>query len=256
MGNYVTTTRLDTENGSVCRVTITNERKLNTLGSEAVEELRAIFEDLKNDKTLRVVILTGAGQTSFIGGANINEMAKLNPDTARQFITNLHTVVVAIRTLHVPVIARINGLCLGAGMEIAAICDIIVAEETAQFAMPEVHIGLPSVIEAAVLPQIIGVGLARDLVMTGRTLSGKEAHQANFVQRLAAPGKLDEATELVTQEILKAGPKALSIQKELCNAWEEQKMTTSVQLGIDAFAKSFETDEPTKMLSAFVNRPR
>jgi len=256
MANYVITNRFQTDKGVVCRVTINNEKKLNTLGSNAVAELHNVFENLKNEDDLRVVILTGAGEKSFIGGANIYEMAELNPETAREFITNLHNLTIAIRNLHVPVVARVNGFCLGAGMEIAAVCDIIVAEDKAQFAMPEVQVGLPSVIEAAVLPQILGIGLTRDLVMTGRTLSGTEAHRANFVQRLAKVGTLDEVTDQVAQEILNAGPKAISIQKELCNAWEEEKMSTSVQLGIDAFSKSYETDEPARMLGAFINRKR
>jgi enoyl-CoA hydratase/carnithine racemase len=219
-------------------------------------QLQETFEALKKDTSLAAVVLTGAGTKAFIGGANIYEMAELDPTTAREFITRVHNFCAAIRDLHVPVIARINGVCFGAGMEIAAVCDIVVAEASASFAMPEVHVGIPSVVEAAVLPQILGVGLARDLVMTGRSLDGLEAKEAGFVQRLAKSGKLDETVQQTLDQILLGGRNAIRLQKLLCNAWEEESMSKSVQMGIDMFAKSFEGDEPKKMLGAFVNRKR
>ncbi|MBL4906885.1 MAG: enoyl-CoA hydratase/isomerase family protein, partial [Sneathiella sp.] len=191
MANFVTVVREKTENGDICRVTIDNQKKLNTVNTEILNSLKNCFLELREDTNLAVVILTGAGEKAFIGGANIEEMAALNADTARKFITNLHEVCDAIRKLQAPVLARVNGYCLGAGMEIAAICDLVIAEEKAEFAMPEVRVGIPSVIEAAVLPQILGTGLARDLVLTARTMYADEAHRAGFVQRLAKNGELD-----------------------------------------------------------------
>ena len=254
MADFVTTVRTAHEKGDVCRVTINNPKKLNTLSSEILEELASKLNSLGDDENLRAVILTGAGDKAFVGGANIYEMAELDPDTARAFITRIHNVCTAVRNLPVPVIARVNGYCLGGGMEIAAMCDLVIAEKTAEFSMPEVRVGIPSVIEAAVLPRILGSGLARDLVMTGRALNGEEAHKAGFVQRLADDGKLDEAVNITIAEILEGGREAIRLQKLLCNAWEEEKFSTSVQYGIDMFAKSFEGDEPTKMLGAFTKR--
>lgn len=256
MTNFVTTIRENTKNGVVCRVIIDNQRKLNTLNSEIINELRDCFVQLADDKDVAVVILTGAGDKAFVGGANINEMAGLTKDTARTFITNLHLLCRAIRNTPFPVIARINGYCLGAGMEVAAICDIVVAEEKAQFSMPEVRIGVPSVIEAAILPKILGIGLTRDLLMTGRTMHSEEAHRVGFVQRLAKNGDLDTVMDSVVSDILAGGRIAIKLQKELCNAWENITPAQGIQLGIDAFAKAFETDEPTKMLGEFVNRKR
>jgi len=256
MTKFVTTVREKTEKGVVCRVSIDNQTKLNTLNSKIIKELRDCFTSLKDDKEIAVVILTGAGDKSFIGGANINEMADLNVETARTFITNLHLLCTAIRDTPFPVIARVNGYCLGAGMEIASICDIIVAEEKAQFSMPEVRVGIPSVIEAAVLPQILGIGLTRDLLLTGRTMYSDEAYRVGFIQRLAKDGELDAIVDSVVTDILASGRIAIKLQKELCNAWENVSVAHGIQLGIDAFSKAFETEEPTRMLSDFVNRKR
>lgn len=256
MTNFVTLVREKTDNGDVCRITIDNQKKLNTLNTEILGTLKQYFDDLKEDKDVAVIILTGAGEKSFIGGANINEMATLNSDTARTFITNLHLVCRSIRAVPVPVIARVNGYCLGAGMEIAAICDLVIAEEKAEFAMPEVRVGIPSVIEAAILPRILGVGLARDLVMTARTMYSEEAHRAGFIQRLAKNGDLDKAMDIAIKEILAGGRRAIALQKDLCNAWEDLSLSDSIQAGIDAFSHAFETDEPSRMLRTFVDRKR
>lgn len=256
MADYVTIIREKTENGDICRISIDNQKKLNTLNSDILSALKNCFHELQDDKDMAVVILTGAGDKAFIGGANINEMAALTPHTARTFITNLHDVCQSIRALPVPVIARVNGYCLGAGMEIAAICDIIIAEEKSEFAMPEVRVGIPSVIEAAILPQILGTGLARDLVMTGRTMFSDEAHRVGFVQRLAKNGDLDRITDIAIQEILAGGRNAIRLQKELCNAWENLTIGDGIKAGIDAFSQAYESDEPTRMLEAFIHRKR
>ncbi|MBE7635500.1 enoyl-CoA hydratase [Sneathiella sp. P13V-1] len=256
MAEFVTVTRSSRGNGNYCTIAINNPKKLNTLSSQILEELEDEVKKLVSDQEIRAVVLTGTGDRAFVGGANIYEMAELNPETARVFITRIHTLCTALRDLPVPVIARVNGFCLGAGMEIAAVCDLIIAEESAEFSMPEVRVGIPSVIEAAVLPRLLGSGLARDLVITGRALNGKEAADAGFVQRLAESGKLDEAVGIALDEIMAGGREAIRLQKILCNFWEEENMSKSVQFGIDMFAKSFEGPEPAEMLGAFTKRKR
>jgi enoyl-CoA hydratase/carnithine racemase len=256
MGNFITTEIEETPRGNIARVTIDNQRKLNTLNSTAIRELSATFSRIDKDQSVAVVVLTGAGDKAFVGGADITEMAALDPTSARTFISNLHHACHKARYLRVPVIARINGIALGAGMELAAACDMVVASESAGFAMPEVRVGIPSVIDAALLPRILGTNLARDLVLTARTLSASEAHACGLVQRLAAEGKLDEAVDTVIEEILASGRQAIEIQKRLCNDWDNNTLADGIQLGIEAFAQSYESDEPKTMMNEFINRKR
>ncbi|MZR30003.1 enoyl-CoA hydratase [Sneathiella litorea] len=256
MAKFIITDLEDKPEGKVARVTIDNQRKLNTLNSVIVAELNETLTQLDKDKDIAVLILTGAGNKSFIGGADISEMAGLTPDTARTFITNLHHVCHKVRYFHAPVIARVNGLSLGGGMEIAAACDMIVAGKSVQFAMPEVRVGIPSVIDAALLPRILGVNLARDLVLTGRSLSATEAKEVGFVQRLVEDDKLDDETNKVITEILEGGRNAMAIQKQLCNDWENNPLRDGIQLGIEAFSHAYECDEPRQMMEKFLNRPR
>ena len=177
------------EAGRVAHVLVNNPEKRNALGKHGKEELIAAFEALALDPHLRVAVLTGAGDRSFIGGADIAEMAGLDPAGAEVVSTKTHLACDAIRRLPVPVIARVNGYCLGAGMEIAASCDMRVGVETARFGMPEVKFGIPSGMEACLLPGLIGWGKTRELVFTGEMIDAQEAHRCGFLDRLVPAGR-------------------------------------------------------------------
>jgi enoyl-CoA hydratase/carnithine racemase len=151
------------EAGVVARVTVDNAEQRNALGNAGKRELAEAFEGLVSDPRLRVVVLTGAGDRSFIGGANVTEMATFTHGHASEGPSLTHRVCEAIRRTPVPVIARVNGYCFGAGLEIAAACDMRAAVDTARFGMPEVLFGLPSGMEACLLPQLIGWGKTREL---------------------------------------------------------------------------------------------
>jgi 1,4-dihydroxy-2-naphthoyl-CoA synthase len=156
------------DRGRIAHVTVDHAAKLNSLSSEVMDQFVDRFRGLAADPALRAVVLTGAGDKAFIGGANIDEMAALgSPQAARAFILKVHGCCDAIRQTPVPVIAAVNGWCLGAGLEVAAACDLRLAADTAQFGMPEVKLGLPSVVEAALLPSLIGWGRTRRILMTG-----------------------------------------------------------------------------------------
>ena len=240
--------------GRVAFVVLDRQQKLNAVNTPLLKKLTKVFVELKADRQLRLAVLTGAGERAFIGGADINEMVNFNPDTGETFITRLHGVCAAIRELPVPVIARISGHCLGGGLEIAASCDLRLATEEAQFGMPEVLVGLPSVIEACLLPRLMGWGKARALIYTGQSISSAEALQCGLVDRVVAEEKLDQALEDWIEAILKAGPKAIRLQKALIREWEVLPIDEAVQAGIKAFRRTWASDEPRRLMQAFLNR--
>ncbi|KAL4970151.1 ClpP/crotonase-like domain-containing protein [Aspergillus stella-maris] len=180
MAAIITTiARIASGSRSIATVTISRASKLNALNSHLfnllTNEMRTIPKDHSN---LLAVILTGQGTESFIGGADIAEMSVLDsPAAAREFITGVHTACKSIRDCPVPVIGQMNGYALGAVLEIAASCDFRVASQHAVFGMPEVNVGIPSVVEAALLPGLIGWGRTRRLLMLGDTISAVEALQ-------------------------------------------------------------------------------
>jgi enoyl-CoA hydratase/carnithine racemase len=156
----------------------------------------------------------------------------------------------------VPVIARVNGWCLGAGLEIAASCDMRAAADTARFGMPEVLFGLPSGMEACLLPQLIGWGKSRELVFTGRHIDCAEAASCGLVERVAAPADLDQAVEAWVTDILRAGPNAIRAQKELIRDWERMSIADAVQQGIRAVAAAHGTEEAKRLMGAFMARKK
>ena len=237
-------------------ITIQNERKLNTLNSTLMLDFAEVLEKLASDQTLRAAIVTGAGEKAFIGGADIDEMAQLAPATAEAFITRLHRCCNAVRELPVPVIARIKGYALGAGLELAAACDIRIAADTAVFGMPEVKLGIPSVIEAALLPALVGWGRAREILLTGENFSAADAERWGLIQKAVPPAELDAAVERCTSSMIAAGPRAIRLQKKLIRAWEDLPLRDAIRAGIDSFVEAWKTDEPNARMQAFRSTKR
>jgi enoyl-CoA hydratase/carnithine racemase len=238
------------EGGHLVRLTIDNATKLNTLHRALMVEIVDNIRRLEVDAALRLVIVSGAGERAFVGGADIAEIAALDQETARDFITLVHRCCDGFRRLPVPVIARIDGYALGAGLELAAACDLRVASERAMFGMPEVRVGIPSVIEAALLPLLIGHGRARRLLLTAETIGAAEALDWGLVDAVAPPDRLDAAVERFAAMILAGGPHAMRLQKALILDWEDLSASAAVARGIDAFADAYATDEPRRMTTA------
>jgi len=249
--------RLDTRvGGTVAYLTIDNQAKLNTLDRALMNEFIGAVEGLAAREDLRALVVSGAGEKAFIGGASIPEMAALDAKSAREFITLVHRTCDCLRRLPVPVIARIDGYALGAGLEVAVSCDLRVASTRAQFGMPEVKVGIPSVIEAALIPQLIGFGRARELLMLGEIIDAETALRWGLVERLVAADALDGEVEKIVAALLAAGPQAVRRQKALMRQWEQLPADAAIAAGIDAFAGAFQSDEPKRMLSAFLKRQR
>jgi enoyl-CoA hydratase len=240
------------EGGRLARLTIDNASKLNSLNRALMAEIVEAADGLAADPQLRLVVLTGAGERAFVGGADIGEIAALDRESAREFITLVHRCCDAFRRLPVPVIARIDGYALGAGLELACACDLRVASGRALFGMPEVRIGIPSVVEAALLPKLIGHGRARRLLLTGETIGAAEALSWGLVDVAAPSEALDEAVEDLARPILAAGPNAIRLQKSLILDWEELPTAAAVQRGIDCFVGAYDTDEPARMAGAML----
>lgn len=241
----------------VARVTVDRPEKLNALNTDMMERLTAAFGALAQDDELRAVILAGAGDRAWIGGADIAEMAALtSPRMAAVFIHRLHAVMLSVRNLPVPVLAAIGGYCLGGGMELAAACDLRIASERANFGMPEVQVGLPSVIEASLLPGLMGRGRAARLVLTGEVIDARRALEWGFVEEVVAPEELDAAAERIVADICRAGPVAVQLQKQLMRYWEQVPPDTGAEESIETFGSAFETGEPGERLAGFAKRER
>jgi enoyl-CoA hydratase len=239
--------------GVIAHVTIDRARRLNAMNGALMTDFTAAMTALAADARLRAVVLSGAGHKAFTAGADINELAKIESAAqARAFITALHQCCDAIRDLPVPVIARIHGYCFGGGLEIAAACDIRIASEAATFGMQEVKIGIPSVIEAALLPTLVGWGRAREIMYLGEIFSAAKAREWRLVEHVVPASALDAAVEDWIGKLLTSAPGAVRLQKRLIRQWEDLPLGAAVQAGVAAFAAAYETDEPGAAMRKFL----
>jgi enoyl-CoA hydratase len=236
---------------------VAHDAKLNTLNAALLDEAIAALRELANHPGLRAAVLTGEGERAFIGGADIGAMAAIEtPAEAEAFIRRVHGICAAIRDLPVPVIARINGWCLGAGLEVAAACDMRIAVRDAKFGMPEVRVGIPSVVEAALLPGLIGWGRTRRLLLLAETISAADALAWGLLEEVAHRERIDARVEAWITNLLAAGPEALRAQKALIRQWEDRPISEAIAAGITAFAASWNGDEPKRMMRAFLEEQK
>ncbi|HPQ43133.1 MAG TPA: enoyl-CoA hydratase-related protein [Syntrophales bacterium] len=242
------------QEGQIATITINQPEKLNILTRELITHLTEAFRTIEKEKEVRVIVLTAAGDRAFVGGVDVHVFADLDATGAKDFITDLHRCCLAIRESDKIVIAAINGHALGGGLEIVASCDLRVASENAGFGMPEVKVGLPSVIEAAYLPRLIGLGRAAELIYIGDTIGAQEAQRIGLVNRVVPHDQLQQATLDLARKILENGPTAMKLQKKLVRQWMNLPLDDSIEAGITAFRDCFETAEPCEGAMAFLKK--
>ncbi|RMY93728.1 hypothetical protein D0862_09127 [Hortaea werneckii] len=251
--------------GLVATITVSNPAKLNIVSCPVLDKLISACAELSIEPNLRAVVLEGGNTAqgkspAFIGGADIKEMNQLSSSKeAETFISRIHHACKALRDLPAPVIARIDGYCLGAGLEIAAACDLRIATERSVFGMPEVNVGIPSVVEAALLPGLIGMGRTRRLVYLAENIDAATAERWGLVERLVdSREELDQAvTEWLTR-IARTGQNAMRCQKRLTQVWENVPVEDGIAAGVRAFSECYNDggQEPKSFMRAFMSRSR
>jgi enoyl-CoA hydratase/carnithine racemase len=226
---------------------------LNLLDPELIAAVHAAFTALAADTTIRAAVLTGRGR-AFTGGMNIRVLHDLDVPRAKALITSVHAMIASVHHAPFPVVARVNGFCLGAGFELALACDVRVAATAARFGLPEVRVGVPSVIEAALLPALVGPGRAAEMLLTGESIGAEQAQSWGLVNRVVPVEALDAAVAAMVDRILACGPAAIRLQKELMLRWRYTDLAAAIEYGINAFATAYATDEPQEGARAFLEK--
>ena len=242
------------QEGPISTITINRPEALNTLTHELILNLTTEIKNWSSEPYIRIIILTGSGDRAFVGGVDVRAMMDLDPDGAERFITDLHSCFLAIRQSEKIVIASINGFALGGGLEMVASCDLRIASDRARFGMPEVKVGIPSVIEAAYLPRLIGLGRAAELIYTGEMIDAHEAERIGLINKVVSHEKLKEASRQMAEKVLLNGPTAIVLQKKLIAQWMELSLSPSVEAGIRAFRECYKTGEPKEGMKAFLEK--
>ena len=229
----------------MARIFLNRPQKVNALDSALLDHLAAAIEEAGADDAVRVIVLGGRGK-AFCGGADIHELASLDATSARVFITRIHRACDAARKAPVPVVACLHGAVIGAGLELAAACDLRIAARGARFAMPEVRLGIPSVVEAALLPRLIGSGRAAWLVLTAEPIDAARAYEWGLIELLCHEAELDQHVARVVDTLLAGDRDALRMQKELLQQWEEQPLATCIATSIERFAEAYAGGAPMR----------
>ncbi len=247
---------IDISPEGIATLTIAHAKSANILSTPVIEELTVAVANLHGDKAVRVVVLRGMGDKAFIGGADIHEMASLEPASGEAFITRLKGFCEALRGLPVPVIARMPGWCLGGGLEVAMACDLRICSDEAQFGMPEVKVGIPSVIHAALMPRLIGQSAATWMLLTGEPIDAAMAVTWGLVHRKVPLAQLDAAVGHCASQLASLGPQVMRQQKALLRSWETPGLDDAVQASVKEFGRAFATGEPQAYMAPFLNRKR
>src|SRR6201987_4304523 len=238
---------------SIAYVTVNRPKVLNALNMATMEELRAAFHDIKNDKAIRVVIFTGAGEKAFIAGADISELAKHDAVSGKEYTHRGQNVLNLIEMLGKPVIACINGFALGGGCEIAMACTMRLASENAKLGQPEVKLGIiPGYGGTQRLPRLVGKGIAIQLLLTGEMISAQEAHRIGLVNDVLPAAELIPRAEAIAQKIIANAPLAIQYAMEAVNRGLDLPLAEGLYLEATLFVFCCATEDKKEGPTAFL----
>lgn len=244
------------DDAGIATLSIHDAGTLNILSTPVIKDMTAALQQLARRQDVRTLIMRGTGDKAFVAGADISEMSQLNRETAMTFITGLRDLCEATRSFPVPVIARIPGWALGGGLEFAMACDVRIASQGTQFGMPEVKVGIPSVIHATLMPKLIGESRATWMLLSGENIGSEQALDWGLINEAVPLNELDARIAKIAANFAAIGPAVLRQQKALLRRWEQLSLTDAINDTIPEFGKAFDTGEPQKFMNEFLEHKR
>jgi len=244
------------KNKGIAKITINRPEVRNALNTATRQELRNAIEEIKKDSSVRVVIITGAGEKAFISGADRTACKDATPITIEEYASTVaQQLFTDIESLSVPTIAMIKGFCLGGGVELAMCCDIRIASENAKFGQPEINLGIfPGAGGTQRLPRLIGWGKAKELIYTGKIIDAVEAEKIGLVDKVVPPERLEEEAEQLAETIASKSPLIIKLVKKVIN----RGLYTDLAAGLDYekanFALFFATEDHIEGVTAFLEK--
>lgn len=239
----------------IALVTINRPKALNALNTLTLQELSQVVEDLANNSSVRVVILTGSGEKAFVAGADIAEMNTKTPLEARTFSQLGQKLMNQIESLPQPVIAAINGFALGGGLELAMACDIRLAGENARFGQPEVNLGIPAGFGGTQrLPRLVGSGRASEILLTAELFDAQEAFRMGLVNRVYPKEELQEQALAMARKIAAKAPVAIQLTKSAIYKGANMDLISGQDYEAEVFALAFHTEDRKAGFKAFLEK--
>ncbi|MBN1930094.1 MAG: enoyl-CoA hydratase/isomerase family protein [Desulfobacterales bacterium] len=239
----------------IATITFNRPKVLNALNSALLQELSQALDKIAENEDIRVLVLTGAGEKSFIAGADIKELSSFNALQAKEFATRGHLIIGKLQELTIPVIAAVNGFALGGGSEMALASDFIYASENAMFGLPEITLGIiPGFGGTQRLPRIIGKNMAKEMIFTGMMIPAAKAQEIGMVNKVCSQETLMEEVKKTAAKIASKGKVSLRAAKQVINAGMNVDLYSACGIEIDAFAICMSGEDAKEGTSAFLEK--
>lgn len=239
----------------IATITFNRPRFLNALNRELLEELSQVVTDIENDREILAVILTGAGEKSFVAGADITEMQGKSAIEARNLSNLGNQLLLRIENLRTPVIAAINGFALGGGCELSMACDLRIASTRAKLGLPETGLGImPGYGGTQRLARLVGKGIAKEMIFTGEMISAQRAYEIGLVNRVAEPEELMNEAKKLAAAIAAKSPLGVQFSKKAVNEGMNLDLDRALRLESEIFGTLFTTEDQSEGMSAFLEK--
>jgi len=236
-------------------LTLNRPGKMNALSHELTVELERVLDEIEEDKSLRVLLITGAGEKAFVAGADINELVERDAIIGREVSRFRQELFSRIENMAIPVIAAVNGYTLGGGLELALACNIRIAAESAKFGAPEVKLGIiPGDGGTQRLPRLVGLGRAMEMILTGDFIDAREAFRIGLANAVVPDGELMETAMALAQKIASRPPLAVKYAKEAVNRSQEGDAVSGYALESYLHALSCTTEDKKEGVAAFLEK--
>jgi len=241
---------------SVLRITLNRPKVLNAITGEMLREIRAALGAAATDRRVRAILIDSASPKAFCAGIDVAYVKDLDGFGTREVGRELHRTFLALRTTEKPIVAAIDGLCLGAGLELAVSCDFMIATERSRFGLPNIHRGIPAIVEAAILPMAIGIQGAREMAYLGEFWDAAKAERRGLVQSVVPAGRLAAEAKALCAKLAEKSPPALATQKEIIHKWMTTDLESAIDFSINTVVLNWLTRDQKEGMGAFLAKRR
>ena len=238
----------------VATITLNRPEALNAINGEMLQELQDVIRKIEEDKKVVVVVIDSSSERAFSAGTDVFYVKDFGVWEGRKVAKSLHETFGAIRNLEKPIIAAIDGHCLGAGLELALSCDILIATDRSQFGLPNIKVGIPAIVEAAILPQAIGIFGVKELCFTGEFWGAQKAERRGLLNSVVPPKELKKEVQRWVDLLAGKSPLALATQKDVINKWMTTDLETAIDFSINTVVINYSTTDEKEGTDAFLEK--
>jgi enoyl-CoA hydratase/carnithine racemase len=238
----------------VLRVTLHRPQVLNAINGQMLVELRAVLATAERDPEVGVILIDSASDRAFSAGIDVGYVKDLQGFAIREVGRELHRTFLALRTTEKPVVAAIDGLCLGAGLELAVSCDLLLASDRSEFGLPNIHRGIPAIVEAAILPLVIGLQGAKELAYMGERWGATKAERRGLLNAVVPSAELGAEVERWCQKLASKPAPALATQKEIIHKWMTTDLESAIDFSVNTVMLNFSTREQQEGMQSFLDK--